>query len=222
MRDELKFTVYAWAKIEYWLTQSTEISGFAVSAPDDPLLIVDLIVPAQECTLVSTEIDGDSLAELMESGVTTNIWIHTHPNMSAQPSGQDEKTWMDEIGCQSWAIMAIVSQTGDAYARLRVQHGPVAATQELSIVVDWSAACPAIDPAMWESELADCVSEPTPVLPSCGKKRDKYASQSIYIADREARRAGYRDIQDYADAFGMTWSAAIADITDSTDFTNFK
>lgn len=165
--SSLRFTPYAWAKYAYLRdVGTTEIGGFGVAAAHDPLLIVDIALVEQECSSCTVELEGESIAELMErmaaAGVPpercTRVWLHTHPGNSAQPSGTDEDTFEEIYGTAPWAVMAILANGGQCYARAQYGIGP-GGSVELAMGVVWYEAFPASDHAAWDDEYLQYVTE---------------------------------------------------------------
>jgi hypothetical protein len=87
----LRFTPYAWAKILYLRDIGpTEVGGFGISNPDDLLLVEDIELVEQYCTVCSVEFDDDSVADYFDRQVDAGrqpeqfarIWIHTRPGAS--------------------------------------------------------------------------------------------------------------------------------------------
>lgn len=105
----------------------TEASAFGITNPDDGLLVESLWVPKQECTPVFTSIDDESWHDLFDWAYENNVpnssiggvWLHTHPNMSAHPSGVDERTFEEKFHTRPLAVMGIISRTNDVYARVK-------------------------------------------------------------------------------------------------------
>lgn len=134
MADQsLRFTPNAWAKLVYFChAGDTEIGGFGLSDPDDPLLVTDLLTLKQTTTSVSVDFDDEAVADLFEDQVDqgrppeqfARIWCHTHPGSSATPSSVDEETFAKAFGRCDWAVMFILAKGGQTYARLRFNTGP--------------------------------------------------------------------------------------------------
>lgn len=129
----LRFTPYAWAKLVYFChAGETEIGGFGLSDPDDPLLVTDLLTLKQTTTSVSVDFDDEAVADLFEQQVDqgrhpehfARIWCHTHPGNSAEPSSVDETTFVEAFGRCDWAVMFILAKGGQTYARMRFSSGP--------------------------------------------------------------------------------------------------
>lgn len=120
----------------------TEASAFGISDPNDPLLVHSLYVPKQKCNPVFTSIDDDSRFDMVEwaeeNGIRIDqinrIWLHTHPEMSADPSRVDEETFQKLANCD-YAVMGILSRTNDVYAR--IQHKSSKTDYQIPIEVLW-------------------------------------------------------------------------------------
>lgn len=120
----LRFTPYAWAQyVTIRDAGNTEVGAYGITAEDDPLLVVALILPQQTVSVATVEVDGDALLDmteaLNEAGFPphrwSRVWCHTHPGESAQPSGVDE-VYFDGLD-QEWSAMVILADGGDEYCR---------------------------------------------------------------------------------------------------------
>lgn len=143
----LMFSPLAWLKLQYLCHAGpTEVAGFGLSHPEDPLYVEELLVVRQRCTMATVSFDDAAVADLFDDmaddGVPPSrfarIWLHTHPGASVAPSGTDEETFSRVFGTCDWAIMAILGRTGRMSARLRFSAGPGAAL-EIPTTVDWAA-----------------------------------------------------------------------------------
>ena len=162
----LTFSPTAWAKLIYLRDRGgTEVGGFAITAGDNPLHVTDVQLVRQHCTLVTVAFDDESVADFIDrqvdSGLTLTqcmrIWVHTHPGDSAQPSSTDEETFARVFGSCEWAVMCIVAEGGETYARLRFNVGPGGET-ELPVMVDFAEEFDGSDWDAWEAEyLANVV-----------------------------------------------------------------
>lgn len=172
--EALRFSKKAWEKLVFMChSADTEVSGFGRCPPDDLLYVEDIVILKQECRHAYTIIDPDDLAAYMERLAIANvplqsamsIWIHTHPEMSANPSSTDEDTFAQHLENTNWMVMMIRSRTGDATARLGFKAGPgagiplniqVAHEQTPSFLKEASALH-----AQWEEEIREKVSRPS-------------------------------------------------------------
>lgn len=169
----LRFSPDAWAKLTWFcLRQEVEIGGFGISAPDDPLLIVDFLTVGQQADWASIEFEDEAVADFVDAQVDAGrtpdqflrTWIHTHPGDSAQPSGTDERTFKRVFGTCDWAIMFILARTGRTYARLRFNAGPGGSVQ-LPVDIDWNHPFTGSDHEAWQAEYdANVHTPPRPAL----------------------------------------------------------
>jgi len=128
----IRFSQYAWDKMSYLASKyNHEIGCFGLSAEDDPLLIIDVLLPKQKVSVAAVDFDDDDLAEFVECHIRNfplerffRIWIHTHPNMSSSPSGTDNKTFLKIFSNAEWAAMVIFpsSQKCPVYGELWIKN----------------------------------------------------------------------------------------------------
>jgi proteasome lid subunit RPN8/RPN11 len=156
----LRFTPYAWAKLLFLRDLGdTEVGGFGITPPDDPLLVEDVCLVRQQCTPVSVKFEDDSVADFFDQQVDNGrrpeqfgrIWLHTHPGDSAQPSGTDEETFARSFGRTDWAVMFILACGGQTYTRLRFNVGPGGAL-EIPNEVDFALPFAASRHEAWKDE----------------------------------------------------------------------
>jgi proteasome lid subunit RPN8/RPN11 len=153
---QLHFEHVPWVRMNFLLQRANhEIGFFAISAEDDPLRVIDLYMPKQEVSAAFVKFDEDDISEYMDlmsqkedsqgnplsPANYWRIWIHTHPNMSPQPSGTDEETFSDTFGECSWAVMFIIAKNSQTFARLRCvsKHplfGEIPQSHQLKVVYD--------------------------------------------------------------------------------------
>ena len=159
----LVFAPLAWLKLQFLCHAGpTEVGGFGLSHPDDPLYLEDILVVRQRCTLATVGFDDGSVADLFDDmadrgispGRFARIWLHTHPGASVAPSGTDEETFARVFGGCDWAIMAILGRTGKTSARLRFNAGPGGAL-EIPTAVDWAAWPALAGESMLTTKIAD-------------------------------------------------------------------
>lgn len=146
-RRELVFSPLAFLKLQYLCHAGpTEVGAFAISSIQRPLYIEDLHTLPQLTSSVSVEFDDSAVADYFDRCVDqgyqpsqfARLWLHTHPGSCPLPSGTDEETFARVFGDTDWAVMAIVSRSGDTFARLQLNQGP-GARCSLDWRVDWSA-----------------------------------------------------------------------------------
>lgn len=159
-RPTIRFTPYAWAKLLYLRDAGdTEIGGFAVTSPDDLLLVEDVRLVHQQCTAVTVAFEDASVADFFDEQVDAGlkpeqfgrIWLHTHPGTSAEPSNIDEETFDRCFGNSDWSVMFILALNGETYARLRFNVGPTA-TRTMKVEIDYSQPFAAADGEAWQAE----------------------------------------------------------------------
>ena len=143
----------AWLKLMWFChAGDTEVGGFGLTAPGRPLYVTDFFTLPQEVTAVSVRFPDEAVADFFDQQADrglapdrfARVWLHTHPGSSARPSMTDEDTFRAAFGSCDWSLMAIVSRTGNTYARLRMAAGP-SANVRLGVTVDWAG---------WPVELA--------------------------------------------------------------------
>jgi len=183
-QPRLTFAPLAWLKLLFFChLGDTEIGGFGITAKDDPLYVQDFVTVRQQTSTVTVKMDDQAVADFSDCCVDAGIpprrflrvWCHTHPGSSPQPSGTDEHTFARVFGSCDWAIMFILSHTGNTYCRLSFHVGPGSAV-EIPVAVEWFA-WPAVlsDPqfsmanllADWQKEFAaniQRIPEPLPMI----------------------------------------------------------
>jgi hypothetical protein len=113
----------------------------------------------QHCTAVSVAFDDEAIADYFDQQVDlgrkpeefARLWIHTHPGDSAQPSGVDEQTFVRCFGRSDWAIMFILAEEGESYARLRFNVGPGGA-MAIPVEIDFEQPFAAANHDSWSDE----------------------------------------------------------------------
>jgi proteasome lid subunit RPN8/RPN11 len=164
----LRFTPYAWAKLQFLRDLGpTEIGGFGISSKDDLLLVEDVGLVKQTCDWASVQFDDDDIARFFDEGVDAGlqpeqfgrIWIHTHPGGCPLPSSTDEATFMRVFGGCDWSVMFILAKGGASYARLKFRAGP-GGQIVLPVGVEFGAPFEGASPAEWQTEYATCVCGP--------------------------------------------------------------
>lgn len=165
-QQALRMSPYAWAKMRYFQSRiKTEIGGLCITAPGDPLFVVDVFIPKQEVSACTVAFDDDSIAEFTDQQVAAEvpqeqffrIWLHTHPGPSCAPSGKDNETFNRILGPHlDWCVMAIIGTEGAMYAELQ-QAGPrpwlPRAKTILKAYPDFNAPFPGSDHQLWAADL---------------------------------------------------------------------
>ncbi|TWU40048.1 hypothetical protein Q31b_33920 [Novipirellula aureliae] len=147
----------------------SEVGGFGISNADDLLLVEDIQLVEQVCSVVSVEFDDDSVADFFDQQVDmgrqpeqfARIWIHTHPGASPSPSGTDEETFERCFGGVNWAVMHIIAVEGNTYTRARFNVGP-GTERRLRSRVEFDFEFPAADHEAWFIEYCDNVTVDDP------------------------------------------------------------
>lgn len=166
----LVFSPYAWAKLLFWANAfDHEISGMGITHPDDPLLILDVAIVKQQSSTCLTTFDTDAYADFvlkycdpdgpfkLKPANCQRIWIHSHPQGCAGPSGRDETTFSDAFGACDWSVMAILPKAGSLYARMHVKAGASSLDVPMTHKIAWNLPFPAADHEAWEKEVLDNV-----------------------------------------------------------------
>lgn len=187
---KLIITALALAKYQFMARFTTEVSGMALTDKNNPLKITDLKLIKQTCSSATTRFDDDAYAEYLEDMAAERggdgtyhdrIWWHTHPVMSANPSGVDESTFADALGKKPWAVMLILSKTNDRYARLRNRSVGLIPFHDVILPIeedwsDWKDDVLQVSELafQWKEEHDRCVSEqsytfPTPYAGASGR-----------------------------------------------------
>mgnify|MGYP001815027929 CR=1 FL=1 len=186
----LRFTPYAWAKLLYLRDIGpTEVGGFGISSPDDLLLVEEIELVQQDCTAVSVEFDDDSVADFFDRQVDVGrqpeqfarIWIHTHPGTSPTPSGTDEETFRRCFGGVDWAVMFILAQEGNTYARARFNVGP-GTDRRLRCRQEFAFEFPAADHDAWFDEYCENVQVIEPFTAFVGDSSRGFEDRSWWEA----------------------------------------
>jgi proteasome lid subunit RPN8/RPN11 len=158
----LRFSPTAWAKLLYFRDRKdTEVGGFGLSAKDDLLYIEEFVTVRQDVSVTSVGFDDEAVADFFDAQVDVGrgleqfarVWLHTHPGDSPKPSATDEATFARVFGACEWAVMFVLAQNGQSYARLRFNVGP-GGEQILPVEVDYARPFEASDQAAWEVEYA--------------------------------------------------------------------
>ncbi|MCA9039032.1 MAG: Mov34/MPN/PAD-1 family protein, partial [Planctomycetaceae bacterium] len=115
----LRFTPYSWAKLLYLRDRGeTEVGGLGISCPESLLLVEEVELVRQLCSVVTVAFDDESVADFYDRQTDagrqpqefSRIWIHTHPGACARPSQTDEQTFRRVFGGSDWAVMFILAQ----------------------------------------------------------------------------------------------------------------
>jgi len=169
--NKILFTPFAWAKLNFCCSSvASEMSAMAITAKNNPLLVIDLKICKQRASGAYVDVDENDYADVMarlcdptspdhvEPINCQRIWIHTHPAGLLSPSGTDEETFRDSYGACDWAVMFIMAKGGGTYAQMRIKvQGLGDFYTFLSTEVCADIPFPAADPAEWKKELDEKV-----------------------------------------------------------------
>ena len=200
----LRFSPFAWAKLLFLRDLGpTEVGGFGITSAEDLLLVEDVVLVRQQCTVATVHFEDESVADFFDDQVDRGrqpqqvgrIWLHTHPGDSAEPSGVDEETFARVFGNADWAVMGILAQAGPTYARLRFNVGPGGQVL-IPVEQDYSTVFPATDRAAWEQEYAENVEIPpggwpAAIWPAAGDEPwefedwDPFDEEATMVAEEE-------------------------------------
>jgi len=158
----LRFSPTAWAKLLYFRDKSdNEVGGFGITESDDLLFVTDFQIVKQKVTGVSVSFDDNAVADFFDQQVDigkkpeqfARIWCHTHPGMSAEPSITDENTFQRVFGQCQWALMFILADGREVYARLSFNIGPGGQIL-IPVKVDYGCDFGPSDKEVWDAEYA--------------------------------------------------------------------
>jgi hypothetical protein len=145
-RLTLTFSPLAWLKLQYFCHAGpTEIGGFGVAAPNNPLYVEEFVTVRQQVSPASVHFADDAVADYFDACVDRGlkpesfgrIWLHTHPGDSVTPSSTDEATFSRCFGRCDWSMMFILGRTSRTNARLAIRFGP-GVDFPIATTVDWS------------------------------------------------------------------------------------
>jgi hypothetical protein len=156
----LRFTPTAWAKLLFLRDSGdSEVGGFAVTSTRDLLLVEQVQLIRQQCSHVFVSFDDEAVADYFDRQVDSGlkpeqfarVWVHTHPGNCALPSSTDEETFQRVFGRSEWAVMFILAQEGQTYARLRFSVGP-GADAEIPVQVEYGQEFAGSNWPAWQEE----------------------------------------------------------------------
>jgi len=158
----LRFSPTAWAKLLYFRDKSdNEVGGFGISDPEDLLFVKEFITVKQEVTCVSVRFDDASVADFFDAQVDlgrkpeqfARIWLHSHPGDSPEPSAIDEMTFERVFGKCQWALLFVVAQDNETYAKLQFNVGP-GGHALIPVKIDYSQDFGSSAHDLWDTEYA--------------------------------------------------------------------
>ena len=190
----LRFSPTAWAKLLFMRdVTDNEVGGFGITEADDLLFVTDFVLVKQKVTCVSISFEDESVADFFEEQVEAGrkpeqfarLWLHTHPGDSPEPSMTDESTFARVFGSCDWAIMFVVSQNGNTFARLRFNVGP-GGEVKIPVCVDYDYEFDAADFELWKQQYkANVTEDNTFKLTGKSKQKSGDTQQEIGIFGSE-------------------------------------
>jgi hypothetical protein len=215
---QLRFTPYAWAKLECIRDLGdTEVGGFGIASDDDPMCIVDIALIKQQCTGSTVEFDDIGVADYFDDCIDAElhpeqfgrVWIHTHPYGCHKPSMTDEKTFEKCFGGCDWAVMYILSKDGTDYCALQYNKIPSHRVELRRAVIDFSIPFQQSEYAMWKEEYDEMVTKKVIVPTVKIDKKDKWVGgQSMFgrfCKDRIAEDIHYGMTEDELETISYDW-----------------
>jgi hypothetical protein len=178
----LRFTPHAWAKLLYMRDSGdTEVGGFGIANSNDLLLIEDFVTVTQVATAASVNFSDEAVADFFDQQVDAGrqpeqfarVWIHTHPGNCPNPSAVDEETFARVFGGSNFAIMLILANGGDIYARLRFNVGPGGEVL-VPVEIDYDCMFAASDHEAWELEYQKNIDARQMALSFFGQGRSRF------------------------------------------------
>lgn len=167
----MRFSPTAWAKLLYFRDKKeNEIGGFGITESSDLLYVSSFVTVKQKVSAVSVSFDDEAVANFFDDQVDlgkkpeqfARIWIHCHPGDSPEPSIIDEETFERVFGGCQWAVMFVVGQRNQIYARLSFNVGPGGQIL-IPVQVDYSRDFGPSDHDGWDAEYsANVVAENRP------------------------------------------------------------
>ena len=160
-KPALRLSPTAWAKLLFLRDAGdTEVGGFGISVADDLLYLENVELVRQQCTVASVSFDDNAVADYFDRQVDAGrkpeqiarVWTHTHPGSCAYPSPTDEETFSRVFGRTDWAVMFILAQGGQTYARMQFHVGPGGSLM-LPIEVDYCRPFLSSDHPAWRAEF---------------------------------------------------------------------
>lgn len=180
MKQEMKllWSPTAFAKMAWMLNRSkeidqVEITGFGIAEdPAHPLNVTDFRLVKAECTSAHIDMDDEALANLVDDCLDVDIqpyqcsriWCHTHPGVSATPSGDDWDTMDRHFGKCDFAVMFILGTELATTCHMTINIAGHTTQMSIKTAVDYSLPCKASDHEAWAKEYDECVVIPPPAV----------------------------------------------------------
>jgi hypothetical protein len=167
-KSSVRFSPYAWAKLQALRDfGETEVSGFGITDPEDPLCVHDIVLVKQTATQVGVVLDDASVADFFDDCIDEGlhpenfgrVWIHTHPSGIHHPSLTDEQTFAKCLGNCDWAVMFILSKDDVTYCGLQYNKRPAHRVELKNTYVDFSIPFYGSDIVSWKKEYDSNVTK---------------------------------------------------------------
>lgn len=121
----------------------------------------EFVTVKQEVTYVSVKFDDVSVADFFDVQVDlgrkpeqfARIWLHSHPGDSPEPSAIDEVTFERSFGKCQWAVLFVVAQDNETYAKLQFNVGPGGHVL-IPVEIDYSQDFGSSAHDLWDTEYA--------------------------------------------------------------------
>jgi hypothetical protein len=118
IRDENPITTISpktWDQVIYATRAvNTEITGWLTVARDENEFHIsgDLIIPKQEVSVASIDVDAVDMALMFDKHEGLNCWWHSHVNMETSPSSTDEEQMLGYADDTPFYLMLITNKSG--------------------------------------------------------------------------------------------------------------
>jgi hypothetical protein len=211
-RWALRFSPTAWAKLLYFRDKSeNEVGGFGITAQDDLLFIQDLVTVKQKVTFASVQFEDEAVANFFEDQVDygrqpqqfARIWVHCHPGDCPKPSMTDEETFQRVFGGCDFAIMCIVAQGNQSYARISFNVGPGGQVL-IPVEVDYSEPFEGSNRKRWDQEFKENVHEEVFQRTARGSQQDIFGNDMLsYDIMEELDQMDEHERQQYLDELAL-------------------
>jgi len=204
------------AQKRLWLLETvpTEVGYHGIAHPDHPLLVMDILVPKQECTSAHFDFADTAGEQVLdyaqEHGINADrifpIVGHTHPSGVTGPSGTDENELMGQIRALNWGVMYIQEKgKGIEYCRLtwNPDSGP-SVDVEIKSALTWGYGRDIGTPVEWQAEVDENVAGTTAVVIGKGSYGDGYNRVNGFQGQSPLSKGGSKAAS--ASNSGGTWN----------------
>jgi hypothetical protein len=181
---KLVFSAEAWYKLLYLRDKgNTEVSGWGITAADNPFYVESFEMIKQTGTMATTEFDkedntrfvSEKVAEEIYPDRCQKIWIHTHPGNSCSPSSLDETTFaemMDQIDENDYVMMFIIAKNDSVYCRMGLKHKVGVLKFEIPVSYE------ELFYSEWDEEYDRCLQKPVYQQPTGSYQSGGYYTNS--------------------------------------------